>query len=192
MKTSSRSHPAEPPADGWRLDDPDRSRVVPRRRIVKKKKGHVVQDPTPLRLSDFIRQELEAATDPNAARNAAINELFYETSKRGVQGWAYLANCLFFAIARHEGPDVARPIFNTSGPSPKRLLVALDNAALLERYDNMRPKPIVAKLAREVAEENKRLPRAQQRGAMGTDARALEDLIRDLLDKRARRSRAAT
>jgi hypothetical protein len=146
------------------------------------------QNPSaPLSLQDFIQKQLADLVDPNAARNAAINELFSNIiNKEGIQGLAYLANCLFFAIARHYGEAAARHIFKTSGPMPKELRTALRKAALLDRVDrmdriNMRN---IAQLARDVAEENKALPRDQQRGAGGTDPRALEDFIRDLLETR--------
>jgi hypothetical protein len=44
----------------------------------------------------------------------------------------------------------------------------------------MLPKPNVAKLARELAEENKELPKDRRRGVGSTDARSLEGHIRDL------------
>jgi hypothetical protein len=156
----------------------------------------IESDPAPMRtpglvvsLQGFIQNQLRAVTAPNAARDALINDLFFETSKKGIQGWAYLANCLFFAIARHHGDDVARRIFDESGPMPKRLRTALRNATLLDRYDMMKPKPNVARLAREVAKENKGLPKEQQRGAGGTSPSNLEDFIRDLLDARKKSTR---
>jgi hypothetical protein len=120
---------------------------------------------------------------PSTLRQRRINELFNEVRKDGIDGWAYLANCLFFAIARHHGEAMARRIFNESGPMPKRLRAALRNASVLGRFDKMKN---VAKLARELAEENKKLPKEQQRGAGGTDAIALSDHIRTLIKARKR------
>jgi hypothetical protein len=135
-------------------------------------------------LQDFIQQQLAVVELPTAARDRLINELFSEINKKGIDGWAYLANCLFYAIARHYGEAAARSIFNGSGPPPKRLLSALRNAAVLDRLDAMKPTPNVSKLARELAEENKALPKQRQRGAGGTDVQVLEDHIRDLVKAR--------
>jgi hypothetical protein len=132
-------------------------------------------------LHDRIQRDLEGAESPNAAVQQRINALFSEISGQGRRGWAYLANCLFFAIARHHGDAAARNVFDDAGPMPKRLRAALKNAALLERLGKMKPKPNKAQLAREVAKENKKrkLPKEQQRGADGTNASNLQSHIRD-------------
>lgn len=112
------------------------------------------------------------------------DHLFFAVSKQGIPGWTYLANCLFFAIARHHGETTARRVFKECGPMPKRLRIAIRNATVLDRLDMMKPKPNVAQLARELAEENKALPRHQQRGVGGIDPVTLEGHIRDLVDRR--------
>lgn len=146
--------------------------------------------PQPRRLMDDIQRELERAESPNAPMQRRINELFSETHAHGLRGWAYLANCLFFAISRHHTPATARKIFNASGPAPKRLTTALRNATVLERFDRMKPKPNMARLARELAEENNRLPKERRRGSGGTDPGNLKDHIRDLRRARDKTVRA--
>jgi hypothetical protein len=117
------------------------------------------------------------------------NELFLLTSKRGIQGWAHIATCLLYEIARHYDLSTARSIFDWAGPmTTKQMQTQFTNVCLLERLARMQPKPNVAKLARELAEENKKLPKAQrrklpkaqQRGAGSTDPAAQEDHIRHL------------
>jgi hypothetical protein len=140
-----------------------------------------------MKLQDFIAHmgvdTLDNVEMPTAARDRMINELFAYTSKQGIQGWVYLANCLFFAISKHHGEQVARGIFKGSGPMPKKLRTALRNATVLDRLYRMKPKPNVAKLARELAKENKKLPKERHRGAGGINASTLEDHIRDLVEK---------
>ncbi len=130
---------------------------------------------------DSIQEQLDGVELPSTVRQRRIDALFNEISKDGLNGWAHLANCLFFAIARHYGEAAARGVFKDSGPMPKRFRTALRNASLLDRLGAMKPKPNVAKLARVIAEENKKLPRERQRGAGGTDVLVLEDHIRDLV-----------
>lgn len=130
---------------------------------------------------DLIQEDLQVLELPTAARDNLINELFSLTRKNGIQGWRHLAGCLFLAIKRHHGDDAAERIFRNAGRMPRRLRTALRNATVLDRLAMMLPKPNVAKLARELAEENKTLPRAQQRGVGGIDVGNLEDHIRDLV-----------
>jgi hypothetical protein len=110
-----------------------------------------MKTPSPPSLMDQIQRQLERVESPGAERQRLIDELFSLVSKEGVQGWAYVANCLFFAIARHHGPEVAQSIFKQSGPIPKRLRNALANATVLDRL--MKPKLNKKALARELAKE---------------------------------------
>ena len=140
-----------------------------------------MSDLDPLQCILNIQKDLAALELPSTVRQRHINELFTEVSKDGLQGWAHLANCLFHGIARHYGEAAARSVFNGCGPIPKRLRTAIRNATVLERLNAMKPKPNVSRLARELAEENKTLPRQQQRGVGGIDPFVLEDHIRDLV-----------
>jgi hypothetical protein len=80
----------------------------------------------------------------------------------------------------------AARIFQHFGrPVTKTRRIEMANHGLLLSLDIMKPKPIVHRLAKQLAEENKKLPRAQQRGAGSTSVRALEKHIRDLEKKRA-------
>ena len=140
--------------------------------------------PEPCYPDGGIRSPVQKVVDELFFRfNEAVSkEVQQGIASRGSepQRWAYLANCLFFEISRQYGQDFARHIFKTSGPPPKRLIQALRNTSVLERLHRMRPKPNVAKLARELAEENKELPQDRRRGVGSTDALTLEGHIRDL------------
>src|SRR6516225_4514242 len=105
------------------------------------------------------------------------DELFFLTSKQGIPGWRFLANCLFYAIERHHGPTAARDIFDKSGVIPKRMRAALKKMYVLKRLIEMR-KPNIAKLARDLAKENKKLPEEQQHGPGGTNSSNMETYIR--------------
>jgi len=119
------------------------------------------------------------------------DELFLLTDERGIQAWAHIANCLFYAIARRYDLTTARTIFGWAGPMTRtRMQTQVDNVGLLQRLAEMKPKNI-ARLADETAKENKKraeenkklnkkLPKARRRGAGSTDPTALEDHIRHL------------
>jgi hypothetical protein len=117
-------------------------------------------------------------------------EVFFLTSKQGIQGWAHLANCLLHAIARHYDLSTARNIFDWAGPMTRaRMQTQFANIRVLLRLGDMQPEPNIAKLARDLAKENKKIPEAErrklpkalQRGAGSTDPVALEDHIRHLV-----------
>jgi hypothetical protein len=109
------------------------------------------------------------------------NELFDLTRKRGIQGWAHVANCLLYEIARQYDLPTARSIFKWAGPmTTKRMQTQFNNACVLQRLAEMRPRPNIAKLARELAKENENLPKEQQRGAGSINPVVLEDHIRHL------------
>jgi hypothetical protein len=136
--------------------------------------------------SDLVRGLYRDDSDTVARgpEDVLRDHLFFAVSKHGLQGWAHLAACLFFAIARHHDEATARRIFSESGPPPKRLIAALRNATVLDRLDAMKPKPNIARLSRELAEENRELPKDKRRGAGGTDVLNLKDHIRDLVRAR--------
>ncbi|HUI12549.1 MAG TPA: hypothetical protein VL048_03655 [Xanthobacteraceae bacterium] len=89
-----------------------------------------------------------------------------------------MAYLLFMLIRAHHGERTARRVFAKWGepPSPKRLRL-IANMGLLDRLDTMKPRN-VQRLARELAEENKKLPRAKQHGAGCTDPIELAQQIR--------------
>jgi hypothetical protein len=79
----------------------------------------------------------------------------------------------------------AKRIFRHFGrPITKTRLIEINNHGLLSSLDMMKPKPVVHRLAKRLAEENKKLPREQQRGAGSTSVRALEKHIRELEKQR--------
>src|SRR5207244_10307841 len=81
---------------------------------------------------------------------------------------------LFLEIRQSLGEQEARRIFAMWGTPPTSdRIKQINNLGLLDLYDPMKPKPNVQRLARELAEENKKLPRQQQRGAGSADPIAL-------------------
>jgi len=100
-------------------------------------------------------------------------ELFSLTAKQGIEGWAFLASQLFFGIAKSHDLPSARKIFDWAGPLSKRGRARLDDVYVLQRLAGMRPRNI-AKLAQELVEENKKLPRERQHGPGGTDRPSLD------------------
>jgi hypothetical protein len=85
---------------------------------------------------------------------------------------------------RHRGIDEARRIFDkfSAPPSPQRV-AEIKNWALLDLCDLFAPN--VRKLARELAEENKTLPRAERHGPRGsTDPFVMDRHIRRLRKER--------
>lgn len=69
-------------------------------------------------------------------------------------------------------------------------MATIRNHGLLDCYDWMKPKPVVLRLAKQIAEENKLLPRSEQRGAGSTDVHSLEKLIRTLVEQREKALKA--
>jgi hypothetical protein len=116
-------------------------------------------------------------------------ELFSLTAKQGIEGWAFLASQLFFAIAKNHDLTTARKIFDRAGPLSKRRRDRLDDVYVLQRLAEMQPKPNIRKLAGELAEENKKLPRERRHGPGGTDQDSLETYIRRLVKTNAGRDR---
>jgi len=76
---------------------------------------------------------------------------------------------LFRVLVDHRGIAEARRVFLEYGREPsKRKLATFKNYGLLDLHDLMKPEPNVQRLARELAEENKTLPRGERRGPTGT------------------------
>ena len=117
----------------------------------------------------------------------------YEEGIDTVKGSEYAAYKLFRLIEKHHGRPAARRIFAMWGTAPtKRRLATIRNLALLDRYDSMKPKPNVEKLARQLAVENKSLPGEKRRGAGGTNAKALEKQIRRQIKYRDKHMKIGT
>jgi hypothetical protein len=117
--------------------------------------------------------------------NNPLGGIYYPNT---ISGCVNAALTLFYEIDKLHGRAVARRIFTmwASGPSPRKLGF-IKNAALLDRYDMMRPTPNVQRLAQELAEENKTLPRGRRHGPRGTtNALTMDKHIRRLLAERDR------
>jgi hypothetical protein len=117
-----------------------------------------------------------------------LSDLYVE-GVDSIRGAEYAAYKLFRKIEEHHGRAGARRIFALWGspPSAKKLRW-IKNAALLDRLDMMKPEPNVQRLARELAEENKTLPREERHGPRGSiNPVTLDKYIRRLCDKRAKR-----
>jgi hypothetical protein len=97
------------------------------------------------------------------------------------------AQAMFRAIEKHLGRDEAYRIFSKFGTPPsaeKRRLIK--NLMLLDRYDTMKPKPNVQRLAWQLAVENKILPQEERWGPRGTtNPMTLDKHIRRLLAERS-------
>jgi hypothetical protein len=95
------------------------------------------------------------------------------------------ASFLFDEIETKLGRPAARRIFARLGTEPSASKLAMfKNHQLLVRLDTMKPKPNIKKLARDLAKENKEIPREQQRGSGSTNADTLERHIRKLVAER--------
>ena len=103
----------------------------------------------------------------------------------------FAAAKLFHEMRTEIGLEDARRIFKEfAGPATAKQRAGWKNMDLVARYDCMTP-PNVAQLARELAEENRNLPRELRHGPTGsTDPTVLEKQIRRLLKKRALAKRA--
>jgi hypothetical protein len=100
-------------------------------------------------------------------------------------GARYAVHLLFMAISEFHGKEAAYHVFSKySGPPAASRVAHIKNCGLLDRLDMMKPKPNVELLARQLAEENKKLPREEQRGAGGIDPFDLARHIREIMRKR--------
>jgi hypothetical protein len=93
-------------------------------------------------------------------------------------------------ILKHHGSNMSRIFAQYTKPSTKREATELRDWELLARFDAL-PKPNISQFANALAEENKALARAEQRGAGGVNPVALDRYIRRLLrDRRDAMNRA--
>jgi hypothetical protein len=83
-------------------------------------------------------------------------------------------------MLKHHGGDTFRIFRQYAKPATKKELTELRDWELLARFDAL-PKPNITQFACAVAEENKRLPRQEQRGSGGVNPVALDKYIRRLL-----------
>jgi hypothetical protein len=106
-------------------------------------------------------------------------------------GAKYAASLLFCLIEKHHGLAAARSIFNMFGTPPSAARINhIKNLGLLDRYDMMKPKPNVQRLAKELAAENEKLSREERWGPRGTtDPLVLDKHIRRLIQKRKKMRR---
>jgi hypothetical protein len=101
--------------------------------------------------------------------------------------WWWAATKLFQEMEKEIGLANARRIFKEiAGPATAKQRKGWKNMELVMRYDCMMPRPSVKRLARELAEENRNLPRELRHGPTGsTNPKVLDKQIRRLLKKRA-------
>lgn len=94
------------------------------------------------------------------------------------------AYTLFKEITDRHGVAQAQRIFMKFGQPPtQRKRAKIKNYGLLDRYDLMKP-PNATKLARELAAENKKLPRTERRGSGSTNPTTLLRHLRRLIRER--------
>jgi hypothetical protein len=86
-------------------------------------------------------------------------------------------------MLKHHGGDTFRIFDQYAKPATKKELTELRDWELLARFDAL-PKPNIAQFACTLAEENKQLPRGEQRGAGGVSPVALDRYFRRLLRDR--------
>ena len=101
--------------------------------------------------------------------------------------WWWAAAKLFQEMEKEIGLADARRIFKEiAGPPTPKQRAGWKNMELVMRYDCMMTRPSVKRLARELAEENRNLPRELRHGPTGsTNPKVLDKHIRRLLAKRA-------
>jgi hypothetical protein len=100
-----------------------------------------------------------------------------------VRGAAIRVILLRDEILKHHGSDTTRIFAQYTKPSSKKEMTELLDWELLERFDAME-EPNIARFAAMLAEENKRLPKEERRGARGESPVALDKYIRRLLKHR--------
>jgi hypothetical protein len=145
-------------------------------------------------MNNDARVLIDLLSKPDDSKPLRPDQLRY-ASIEGVEslfGCQHMALRLFSLINEHHGETEARRIFAMWGtlPTPTRMR-QIRNEGLLTRYDMMKPKPNVQRLAREVAEENRSLPQKDRKGAGGTTVHALDRLIRRLVRERKKRREVA-
>jgi hypothetical protein len=100
--------------------------------------------------------------------------------------WFFAASKLFHEISTGLGEADARRIFKEiAGPPTPKQRAGWKNMELVARYDCM-AQPDVPRLARELAAENRNLPRELRHGPTGsTEPAILDKQIRRVLARRA-------
>jgi hypothetical protein len=145
-------------------------------------------------MSNYARMLIDRLGKPDAKTPLRPDQLYYASlpGAESITGAKHMAYLLFMVIREHHGDRTARRIFAMWGtpPGPSRLH-EIANLGLLDRYDIMKPKN-VRKLALELAEENKALPKSKQRGAGSVVAGDLEQQIRRLRRQRDKAIKAGT
>ncbi len=146
-------------------------------------------------MSNYAQMLIELLDKPRGDVPLRPNQIRYAwiEGAESISGCAHMAYLLFMVIHEQHGERVARRIFAKWGTPPSALRQQqIANLGLLDRYDMMKPKPNAQRLARELAKENKALPRAKQRGVGSTNPVALEKQIRRQIEKRATSMRKGT
>jgi hypothetical protein len=100
--------------------------------------------------------------------------------------WWFAATKLFHEMQTETGLEDARRIFKEiAGPATPKQRKGWKNMELVARYDCMAQPPNVLRLARELAKENRHLPRELRHGPTGsTDPKVLYKQIRRLVARR--------
>jgi hypothetical protein len=100
---------------------------------------------------------------------------------------------LFWRIERQHGEAFARKVFAERGrPATKADAKEKRKWEILDQLDRMLPKPNVRQFAKALADSNRTLPRAEQKGLGGIDQHTLEALIRAMRAERAEKQKAGT
>lgn len=112
---------------------------------------------------------------------------------RGIEthnGADWAVQRLFWRIERQHGEAFARKIFAQRGRATTKADAKEKRKwEVLDHLDRMQPKPNVRQFAKALAESNRSLPRAEQKGLGGIDQHALEALIRVMRAERAEKQK---
>jgi hypothetical protein len=139
-------------------------------------------------------------------KNPGVSDLFGDgklpparpwPSPDTIDGCEKMARELWELIRDKHGTAEAHRIFAMQRPTSLTDQRWMSNLSLLWRFDNMKPEPNKALLARIVAEENAKEYKArpknkQMSGAGGQSAGALETQIKRQIKRRAREIKAGT
>jgi hypothetical protein len=125
------------------------------------------------------KQSLLREKRQRARRQARSKSLPSIKTRYGV---AVRVRDLFEEIAKHHGRKVAQEYLRIFGAPPtKTQAKQLRDALVLDRLLAMKPKPQPYRLARELAEANKTLPKAERWGTGTKGVRAMEKYIERLV-----------
>jgi len=102
--------------------------------------------------------------------------------------WWFAAAKLFHEMKREISLEDARRIFKEiPGPQTEKQKAGWKNLELISRYETME-RPSVRRLARDLAEENRNLPRERRHGPTGsTNPAMLDKQIRRLLKRKSKK-----